>query len=121
GRGLVAGCDGRGVVADVGARMDERRPDDAEGLVHESVTLGAIAAVVGRIIELDRDDRSERYLVAEHEVHVLGGHTVEGRLIYLTVGDLAELPDTDLQKDEETAGNGELERVVKRELGRRQK
>lgn len=101
--------------------MDERHPDHAEELVHESVTLGPIAAVVARIIELDRDDRSERCLVAEYEVHVLGCHTVEGRLVYLTIGDLAEIPDADLQKDEEAAVNGELERVVERELGRRQK
>ena len=71
--------------------MDQRHTDHPEKLVHERVALGAIARVKRRVIELDRDHRCERRHIAEHEVHVLGGHAVERGMVHLSVGDLTEI------------------------------
>ena len=102
------------------ALVDERHADHTEELVHEGVALGAIAGVQRRVVELDRDHRCERGLIAEDEVHLLVGNAVERRLVHVMVGDLAEIADADLQKDEKAVADGELEDVVELELGRRQ-
>ena len=102
------------------ALMDERHADHAEELFHEGVALGAVARVERRVIELDGDNRCERRLIAEDEVHLLVGYPVEGRLVHVSVSDLAEIAEVELQKDEKAITDGELEDVVELELGRRQ-
>ena len=102
------------------ALMDERHADHAEELFHEGVALGAVARVERRVIELDGDNRCERRLIAEDEVHLLVGDPVECRLVHVSVSDLAEVPEVELQKDEKAIADGELEDVVELELGRRQ-
>src|SRR5438093_9471024 len=100
--------------------MDERHADHAKELLHEGVALGAVARVERRVIELDRDHRSECRLIAEDEVHLLVGHPVEGRLVHVSVSDLAEVAEVELQKDEKAITDRELENVVEIELDGRQ-
>ena len=100
--------------------MNQGHADHAKELLHEGVALGAVARVERRVIELDGDDRRECRLIAEDEVHLLVGNAVERRLVHVMVGDLAEIADADLQKDEKAVADGELEDVVELELGRRQ-
>src|SRR5438045_2569172 len=100
--------------------MDERHADHAKELLHEGVALGAVARVERRVIELDGDDRRECRLIAEDEVHLLVGDPVEGRLVHVSVSDLAEVAEVELQKDEKAVADHELEYVVEVELGRRQ-
>jgi len=96
---------------------DQRDADRTEELVDERIAIGAVAAVVGRVVELDRDDRRQRHRIAEHEVHVLGADAVEGSLIHLTVRDLAEIVEPDLEQDHEASADRLLQHVVERELG----
>src|SRR5438309_4110934 len=51
---------------------------------------------------------------------MLALHSVEGSLIHMTVGDLAEVRQTNLEKDDEPVPSRHLEHVVEGELGRRQ-
>ena len=81
--------------------MDQRDPDHTEELIEERVALSAIPRVERRVVELDRDDWCERRHIAEHEVHVLGGHAVERGVIHLAVGYFAEVANADLQQDQE--------------------
>ena len=98
--------------------VNQRHADHAKELLHESVAFGAIARVERRVIEFDSDNRRERRLIAEDEVHLLVGDPVEGRLVHVSVSDLAEIAEVELQKDEKAIADGELEDVVELELDR---
>jgi len=87
--------DGGGVICDLHAMADKRDTDYSEKLIDEDVPLGAVATVVGRIVEFDRGHRVQRDLIAQNKVHVLGGDTVERGLVHLSVGDFAEIADAD--------------------------
>ena len=102
------------------ALVNQGHADHAKELLHEGVALGAVARVERRIIEFDGDNRRECRLIAEDEVHLVVGDSVEGRLVYVTVCDLAKIAHADLQEDEKAIANRELEHVVEVELGRRQ-
>src|SRR5438309_11437325 len=51
---------------------------------------------------------------------MLALHSVEGSLIHMTVGDLEEVRQTNLKKDDEPVPSRNLEHVVEGKLGRRQ-
>ena len=51
---------------------------------------------------------------------MLALHSVEGSLIHMTIGDLTEVRQTDLEKDDEPVPSRNLEHVVKGELGWRE-
>ena len=99
------------------ALVDQRDPDYSEELIEERIALGAVPRVKGRVVEFDRDDWSQRSQIAEDEVHLLCGHTVEGRMVHLAVRDLAEIAHADLQQDEEAIADRVLQDVVEVELG----
>src|SRR5258707_224316 len=98
----------------------ERNSYHSEKLIHERVAVGALAAVVRGIVEFDRDDRMQCYLIAQHEVHVLASHAVERALVDLSMRNPHEIANADLEKNDEGVPDRVLQNVVEGGLGRRQ-
>ena len=111
------GTDFGGSVGVLDGDVQNGEAGSVEGGVHEGITLLAIFALVGGVVQFDDQERGEGIRVTEHEVHVLAIDPVE--MVSGLRGaprDFQEIAEPDLGEDRVALIDGLAEDPIERAL-----